>query len=563
MFDLHWADLTFLGLYLVGITALGILAGRWVRTMGDFFMPRRFGKAMMVTHAFGTGTHSDQAVSAASKTYTNGLSGIWIHWLYLFSTPFYWLIAPIMRRFRAITTGDVFELRYDQSVAGLYAVIGMLHMMTAIGLMLKGSASIIDASLGETVSHNWIIAAMAVLFVSYGIVGGLAAAIITDFVQGILTVAFSFILLPSILMAVGGMAGLREQIDDPQMFSLVSPAEIGLFYIIVVAINGLVGIATQPHIMGNCAAGKSEYDGRFGFMVGNFVKRLCTMAWVLTGLAGVVYFAGSGIHPDMIFGATAREFLPAIMPGLLGIFIASLLATVMSSCDSFMVASSALFTKNIYRPMQPNREAGHYLRVGRLVALLVVLAGVGYAFWLPDVIRGVEIFWKITPIMGVAFWLGLFWRGSTPAGAWASTIAGFATMIALEQPAAAAWLAQFEWAHASRVIFDGRIYLPWQMVVYLTVATLFGVVVSLLTKPTATEKLERFYALIRTPVTAGEQVAAPCTLPPGVVVPPPRRLISAGGLEIPVPSRESVWGFLIGWFLVFVLIAGFIAVVRW
>ena len=57
-----------------------------------------------------------EAVSVASKTYTNGISGIWYQWLYLFATPFYWLIAPMMRRFRALTTGDIFELRYNKSV---------------------------------------------------------------------------------------------------------------------------------------------------------------------------------------------------------------------------------------------------------------------------------------------------------------------------------------------------------------------------------------------------------------------------------------------------------------
>jgi len=100
------ADLVCLVLYLVLVVGLGLYAARRVRRMSDFFMPRRFGKAMMVMHSFGTGTHSDQAVSVAAKTFTNGLSGIWYQWLWLFCTPFYWVIAPVMRRFRAITTGD-------------------------------------------------------------------------------------------------------------------------------------------------------------------------------------------------------------------------------------------------------------------------------------------------------------------------------------------------------------------------------------------------------------------------------------------------------------------------
>ena len=100
MLGLGITDIIVLVVYLLGITALGVWMGRRVKTMGDFFMPRRFGKAMMITNAFGTGTASDQAVVVAAATFQHGLSGIWWQWLWLPATPFYWLIAPIMRRFR-------------------------------------------------------------------------------------------------------------------------------------------------------------------------------------------------------------------------------------------------------------------------------------------------------------------------------------------------------------------------------------------------------------------------------------------------------------------------------
>jgi len=90
---LHPADITVIILYLVGITILGVWMARRVKTVTDFFMPRRFGKAMMITNAFGTGTASDQAVTVASGTFTKGLSGIWWQWIWLPATPFYWVIA--------------------------------------------------------------------------------------------------------------------------------------------------------------------------------------------------------------------------------------------------------------------------------------------------------------------------------------------------------------------------------------------------------------------------------------------------------------------------------------
>ncbi|MHC4596180.1 MAG: sodium:solute symporter family protein, partial [Planctomycetota bacterium] len=431
MFGLHVADIFVLVLYLLGMAAIGFWTARKIKKSQDFFMPRQFGKAMMVMFGFGAGTHSDQAVGVASKSYTSGLSGIWYQWLWLPVTPFYWLIAPVMRRFRAITTGDVFEARYNRSVAVLYALIGMLNLSVNIGLMLRGSSEVISASTQGLLSANAAIAVMTAVFVIYGVAGGLAAAIITDFIQGILTIIFSFLLLPLVMNAVGWMDGIREAIADPQKLSLVAPAGITFFYIAVIAFNALVGIVTQPHTMSNCAAGKTEMEGRFGWMFGNIIKRVCTIPWCLTGVAAIVYFAAAGrvVEPDKVFGAVAGDFLPKILPGILGIFLAALLASVMSSCDAFMISSAALFTENIYRPLSPGRPQGHYVTVGRIASVVVVSGGVAFAYGLRGVVEGLEIFWKISAMMGLAFWLGLFWRRMTVAGAWATTLLGFAVML--------------------------------------------------------------------------------------------------------------------------------------
>jgi Na+(H+)/acetate symporter ActP len=673
----------------------------------------------------------------------------------------------------------------------------------------KGSSEVISASTGGLVGANLAIAIMTVIFVIYGVAGGLGAAIITDFIQGVLTIIFSFLLLPLILNAVGGMGELRRVIEDPQMFSLVAPAEIGFFYIAVIAFNGLVGIVTQPHTMANCAAGKTEMEGRIGFMGGTLIKRLCTVPWALTGLAAVAYFGGRTMEPDKVFGAVAGDFLPKILPGVLGVFIAAILASVMSSCDAFMISSSALFTENVYKRLQPSRPNRHYVTVGRITAVIIVAGGVGFAFWLPGVVRGLEIFWKISPMMGIAFWLGLFWRRTTVKGAWAATLSAFAIWF-LTTLASVVWLAgHAPYAKEARFVFvketepscllhdchlkdapslvkklregvdpvslyvqerlsertmtlisqhkssapvsadlrqdlladlnlllegkakkrqnvqakedgglyeesrfkevrlsertqeliprnprgadlvklnrslleeaypaeisrswlfctcdikkpvvlanklhraqDGvwlyvqnrlsdetgrliagaesakpdvlkraivsefnriaegeniyeqsrfaevfttdktiklaekglsgeelvrlnnylleeafvweiaknrkvEIYLPWQMVFYLAGGMLVGIIVSLFTRPVAKEKLDKFYALVRTPIRPGEQVAAPCTLPADAVVPKKRNLLPNTSLEIPIPSLTSVIGFLVGWGCVAVII---------
>jgi len=564
MKGLTWIDWTVLLAYLVGISLIGIWTAKRVKSAASYFISdRRSGKLMMMFFTFGAGTHADQAVGVAAKTFTSGASGIWYQWLWLPVTPFYWLIAPLFRRMRAVTTGDYFDTRYSGSVGVLYAVVGMLQLMISIGVMLKGAGAMVEAVSGGAVSDDVAIWGMTVLFVVYGMAGGLNAAIITDLIQGVLTIVLSFLILPFALEAVGGLEGLRVMLQDPAMFEIVAPGEIGVFYIIVIAFNGLVGWVTQPHSMATSAAGSTEMAGRWGVTGGSLIKRVCTIAWVLTGLVAIGLYQDTDIHIDQVYGAMAGDLLPVVAPGLVGLFIAALLAAVMSSCDVFMVTSSALFTQNIYRRyVVTGREDGHYLRVGRVVSLLVVLVGIVFAFTFASVVEGLEVFWAMQAMMGIAFWIGLFWRRATPAGAWAATGVSFLVWFFTSRVEVLgrvlydfnAYGAQYlpDW-----MLWEGQLYLPWQMILYLLAGLLTMIFVSLATRPVASDRLERFYTCLRTPVRAGEPETEPFTLPPGVEPAPRRPLIKHPDFEVPRPGAVAIIGFLATWVLVLALVGTF------
>lgn len=545
-----------LGVYLLGITVIGVWTVLRVKDTADFFMGgRRFGKVFMLFFAFGSGTSGDQAIGVAAKTYTNGMSGIWYQLLWLFATPFYWLIAPVFRRMRALTNGDYYEVRYGSATAGLYTLVGVLQLTVNMGVILLGSASAIEAISGGEIPRFWAVAVMTALFVLYGVAGGLGAAIVTDLVQGILTVLLSFMVLPFALEAVGGFAGLHRSIADPHMFSLVTPGEINLFHVAIFGVNSLVGIVTQPHIMGVCAAGRKEMDGRVGFAGGNLLKRVCTVAWMLTGLCAVVLLIDE--DPDLVYGRMARDILPRVMPGLIGVFIAALLASVMSSCDAFMVSSSGLFTQNFYRRfLARDKSETHYVNVGRAASCVIVAAAIFFASRLSNVVQGLEWFWKIQAMMGPAFWLGLFWRRTTPAGAWAGTLLAFAILIVTSFDAFHAWAANHL---PESMLWDGRFRVSYQMFSYLVAGFGGCIAVSLCTRPAPRARLDRFYACLRTPVGDNEPHLAPFTLPEGVEPPPPRKLINHPDLEIPMPTWVGMAGFAFFWASVY----GVIAFVQW
>jgi Na+/proline symporter len=562
MLGLKLVDWVVIVVYLVGITLIGFWAVRKVRSTTSFFIgDRKFGKIMMAFFMFGSGTHSDQAVSVAAKTYSTGASGIWYQWLWLFVTPFFWLIAPFFRRMRAVTTGDYFEIRYGRSVSGLYAVMGILQLLVAIGVMLKGSGAMVEAVSGGAISSELAIVAMTVIFLIYGVAGGLSAAIATNFVQGLLTVVLSFIILPFALAKVGWMSGLHEAIVDPAMLSLVAPHEITFFFIAIIAFNALVGWVTMPETMANCAAGKTEMEGRMGVTVGIFGKRICTVAWMLTGLCAVAMYAGGKLEDvDLVYGRMARELLPSVAPGLIGLFIASMLASVMSTCDSLMVVASALFTENIYKKfLCPDRADRHYTLVGRIVSALVVVLGILFAFNLESVVNGLEIFWQVSAMMGIAFWIGLFWRRATVVGAWTATLTSFGILLFTSKIAFGSYvLWNFNERLAGKLpafmLWQGELSLPWQMIFYLTAGFVVLVVVSLFTRRAPKDRLDRLYACLRTPIGADEPEAEPFTLPAGVQPGPRNVLIQHPDFEIPRPTLIGIGGFLAAWLGVGLLI---------
>ncbi|NLX20914.1 MAG: sodium:solute symporter family protein [Phycisphaerae bacterium] len=579
MFGFETIDVITIGVYLLGVTLLGLRMGKTVHDSQDYFVGgRRFGKLLAIFNVFGAGTHSDQAVGVVSKTYTSGMSGIWYQWLYLFVTPFNWWISPILRRCRAITTGDYFEARYDRGVATLYVVFGIINMMVSIGLLLKGAGAVIRATAGGQVSEEWAIAAMTVMFVAYSIVGGLAAVIVTDFVQGCLTILFSFILLPFALVRLGGFTGLHEGVaravglmqeaspdghvpGTDHMWSLVAPGEIGFFYITMIVINGLVGLVVQPHAMPISGAVKTEKEAQIGSVYGTMMKRVCTVAWTLLGMCAIALYPGviEKAEIDQMFGRLAHNLLPDVMPGLVGIFIASLLASIMSSCGSFTLACSGLLTHNIYRPfISPEASQTRFVAIGRATTVITVVGGVFIAWELESVVRGIELFWIISALMGIPFWAGLFWRKATSAGAWASTLAACAVWYLTERP----WFTEWAAVHADWLLFGDKIYLPTQMLLYLTVGVIVMVVVSLLTAPPAHEKLDLFYATLRTPIQPGERVRESLRLPQGVEPAPQRKLFDHPDWEIQIPTRRGIVGFLFAWLMVLALIAAVWLLVR-
>lgn len=479
MFGIAPLDWIVLAAYFVGVTALGLWAYRKVKSSGDFFMGNRaFGKILMVAQAFGVGTHTAQPVSVSGASYTSGLAGIWYQWLYMFATPFFWLLSPVYRRLRYVTMADFFEGRYGAGLARLYAVVGILYFSMNMGVMLKGTGVTIEGITGGALPEGPTILIATVLFTVYGLAGGIVAAVLTDVIQGILILVLSFLLIPFAIEAAGGMSAFHDGLPS-EMFSLVAPEEVTLFFIVMAVVNGLVSVVVLPHNMVVGGSGRTELSCRTGWTYGTLLKRVATIGWAFTGVFAAFLYPGLTMeNRELAFGIASRSLLPV---GFVGLMLAAVIAAVMSTCDAFMVHASALFTRNVYKPLlKPDATEKELLRVGRWSGLGVVVGGVMFAFVFPSVISGITEVWKVTAYLGLAFWLGVMWPRANRWGAAVSAV--LMAGVSLYTDHVLGWS------------------FPYQVAAYLPVGLASMVLISRFTRPEPEARLREFYTLLDTPV---------------------------------------------------------------
>ncbi len=420
--------------YFVVILLFGVWVARRVRSSNRYFLgDRKLRWWIMVGQAFGTGTHAEHPVAQAGATCEFGFATIWYQWKNMLITPLYWLFAPWYRRSERTTIGEIVEDRYGRRLAIVYTLFAIAYFVFNQGAMLKGAGKAISvATGGAVVSPNEVVFAMTVAFIIYSFFGGLIASAYTDFVQSFLIITLSVMLIPTGLSAVGGVSGLHASLPE-DFFTLYSEVSgLTAFTIAMLAVNGIVGIVAQPHMLSMAATGNTERAGRVGQTYGNFIKRLCTVGWAFTGLivAALLVQRGAALpEGEAAFGFACREFLA---PGLTGLMIACILAANMSTCSNFMVNTGALFTRNLYKEyVNPNASDRQLLMMGRLSGLGLTLLGILFAVAVDRVLDAFLFTETIAALMGVMFLGGMLWKRANRYGAWAATVASFVVYYAL------------------------------------------------------------------------------------------------------------------------------------
>ncbi|MCB1120256.1 MAG: sodium:solute symporter family protein, partial [Verrucomicrobiae bacterium] len=308
LLGLHFLDVLVLVAYFGVILWLGKKAGEKNQTTADFFLAgRSLGKFYQFFLNFGAGTNSDQAVAVTRETYRQGVGGMWIQFIVLFLTPFYWFTTLYYRRARLTTIGDFFSERFrSQFLGGSYAIFilfwafvsGGVGYMVAAKTMMAMTPKPVESltpeeqTIVEEFKEFTDLKALTpeersefqqtrydvlyqkdlkgelksfysytdpvVFYLVYGLIvgvytmlGGFRAAAITDSIQGVLIIVFSLILIPLGLIKLGGFSGLHATVPEFkfELFGSVAMSDYAWYTIMAMAVSNLASIIAFPTFM--------------------------------------------------------------------------------------------------------------------------------------------------------------------------------------------------------------------------------------------------------------------------------------------------------------------------
>jgi len=469
IWGLHVIDVAVILLYVAVILWLGKRAAQKTKDTGDFFLAgRKLGKFYQFFLNFGCSTNADQAVAVSREIYRQGIGGMWIQYLVLFLTPFYWFSTFFFRRIRLTTIGDYFTERFkSKSLGGSYAVFilllsilggGVGYMVAAKTMMAMTPKPLEKCSYEERLSveqfqeyqqlrsrldegltteerarydvlneknkrgelHSFISYTDPLLFyfiyaiiVSiYTMLGGFRAAAITDAIQGFLIIIFSLLLIPIGLHKIGGFSGLHATVPDYmfELFGSVTMSEYAWYTILAMVLANLVSIVAVTTGMQTAGSAKNEMTARLGMIGGMYLKRFIMIFWALAGLLAIGLYSGMLHDPDLIWGFMSKDLL---FPGAIGLMLVGILAANMSTLDAGAVSYSALFIRNLYQPFWPNKSEKHYLLVGRVAIAVTLFGGIAVALLIDNLLVLFKYIISIPAIFGASIWLGFLWRRLT------------------------------------------------------------------------------------------------------------------------------------------------------
>ena len=461
MANLDWIVLGLFCLALIGVIF-------WVlrkkdKNTSDYFLAGRDATWIAIgASIFASNIGSEHLVGLAGTGVESGMAfAHWeMHgWMILLLG---WLFVPFYARSGVFTMPEFLEKRYNSKSRSFLSIISLVsYILTKVavtvyagGVVFKDVFNIDYITIfNQQIDFFWVSAiGLVVLTGLYTVFGGMKAVLYTSILQTPILLAGSIAILVIGLTQLGGWGNLMEIVRSTDatylneageviyrsttdnMASLIrSPGDPKYPWTGVILGSAIIGFwywCTDQFIVQRVLSGRDQKQARRGTIFGAYLKLTPVFLFLIPGMIafalrqqGLMDFSTN----DAAFSTLVKDLLPK---GFTGIMVGGILAALMSSLASLFNSSSMLFTVDFYQKYRPNASEKHYVLVGRLATVVVVILGM---LWIPVMKNIGKVLYEylqdvqslLAPGIAAVFLLGIISKKTTPTAGFVGLVVGF------------------------------------------------------------------------------------------------------------------------------------------
>lgn len=454
---MHFLDYTAISIYLLLILALGFYFGRNQSRKEFFVAGGSMGWLAVGLSVMATLFSSNSFVFFPSAAFGNSLRiGMVLVAFSLMTPVLVWVFIPVFSRLNLETAYEYLEKRFHVSVR---TMASGLFIFLRIGWMAAATyaAALVVANVSG-VSQNTVILGLGVIAIGYTMLGGLRAVMWTDVIQffvfSITIVVALFIVVAQTDSSVGetfrtyseNREGLIIDFEWSITLQYGSWALLVGYFLESLSAFGADQVAVQRYL-----SARDERTSKIGAIINLIGLWIVVPGLLMIGVGLFGYFSenpseiGTGPLAETLAAdpKIADEAFPHFVrlhfpPGMAGLFLASLMAAIMSSIDSGIHSvTTALvvdFRDRLFPGLKPKSEKNE-IRAIRLVLVGVGIFAVGLACFVGPLGNVFDIAKKLTAAFGgpllALFILAFFFKRANSFGVFLSALISTAITLTL------------------------------------------------------------------------------------------------------------------------------------
>ncbi len=444
---LNWAILI---AYVIGNLMLGFFLSKRVEVAQHYYLGQRttpwwaIGISVVATY-FGALTF----LGGPAWAYEEGFNVIFIHINYpiaIFVVVSVFL--PFFYNSGVASIFDYLEKRFGLTSRTVMSAVFLFGNIAYSGIMLYTTALVLEFITGIDVVNAILI--VAVVAVTYTMLGGISAVIWTDVIQSAILLIGAFVTIVLLVIAlpdgfIGTLQNLKEiGRTDPFEYSL-DPSKVATIWtgVIAMSIYHIVVYGVNQMMVQRTLAAKSLGDAKKSYIFMGYLAFLGYVVFFGIGLLFYGYYQGKPFDNGNLI---VLDFVATMgFPGLMGVVTAAIVAAAMSSLDSSLNSMATVTTLDFYEKFfKKDGSPTHYLAASRWFTLMwAVIMVVPAIIFTKSGGSVLEILSKVGSFFVGAklamFGLGFYSKHTTQRGLLVGVAAGFVSLWYVETYMDIAW----------------------------------------------------------------------------------------------------------------------------